>query len=95
MNLQLLHDRVLVKQVDSERQSAGGIVLPGSASEREHSGIVVAVGHGRTDDNGVLRPLDVQPGQQVIFGQYSGQTVKIDGEEYLQMREDDIIGIVE
>ena len=94
MNIRPLHDRVIVKRVEEETTSPGGIVLPGSATEKPQRGEVVAVGNGRIMDNGEVRALDVKAGDQVLFGKYSGSEVKVDGEEYLVMKEEDIIGII-
>ena len=94
MNIRPLHDRVIVKRVAEETTSPGGIVLPGSAAEKPQRGEVVAVGNGRILDNGDVRALDVKAGDSVLFGKYSGSEVKVDGEEYLVMKEEDIIGII-
>jgi chaperonin GroES len=94
MNIRPLHDRVIVKRVEEETTSPGGIVLPGSATEKPQRGEVIAVGNGRIMDNGDVRALDVKAGDQVLFGKYSGSEVKVDGEEYLVMKEEDIIGII-
>lgn len=94
MNIRPLHDRVIVKRVAEETTSPGGIVLPGSATEKPQRGEVVAVGNGRILDNGEVRPLDVKAGDKVLFGKFSGSEVKVDGEEYLVMKEEDIIGII-
>ncbi|HBR99356.1 MAG TPA: co-chaperone GroES [Gammaproteobacteria bacterium] len=95
MSIRPLHDRVVIKRMEEERTSAGGIVIPDSATEKPIRGEVIAVGNGKISDNGDVRPLDVKPGDQVLFGKYSGTEVKIDGEELLVMREDDIMGVVE
>ncbi len=94
MNIRPLHDRVIVKRVAEETTSPGGIVLPGSATEKPQRGEVIAVGNGRILDNGEVRALDVKAGDSVLFGKYSGNEVKVDGEEYLVMKEEDIIGII-
>jgi len=94
MNIRPLHDRVIVKRVEEETTSPGGIVLPGSATEKPQRGEVVAVGNGRILDNGEIRALDVKAGDSVLFGKYSGSEVKVDGVEYLVMKEEDIIGII-
>lgn len=88
-----LHDRVVVERVEAEEKTASGIVLPGSASEKPDMGIVTAVGDGKVLESGTKIAMNVQVGDKVIFGKYSGQTVKIDSKEYLIMREDDILGI--
>ena len=95
MSIRPLHDRVVVKRVEAEEKTASGIVLPGSAAEKPDVGEVVAVGEGRRNKAGERVALDFKVGDKVIFGKYSGQTVKVDGEELLVMREEDIFGIVE
>ena len=95
MKIRPLHDRVIVRREEEEAKTAGGILLPGSAQEKPHRGVVVAVGSGRVLDNGDVRPVDVKVGDKVYFGKYSGTEIKVDGEELLIMREDDIIAIVE
>ena len=95
MNIRPLHDRVIVKRVEAERTTASGIVLPDSAGEKPDQGEVLAVGPGKRDDNGKQITLDVKVGDRVLFGKYAGQTVKVDGEELLVMREEDIMGVVE
>ncbi len=94
MKLRPLHDRVIVKRLEEERKSAGGIVIPDTAAEKPSMGEVIAVGPGKTDDNGKLIPIGVKPGDKILFGKYSGQEFKLEGADYLHMREDDIIGIV-
>lgn len=94
MKIRPLHDRVIVKRVEEETTSAGGIVLPGSAAEKPSRGEVLAIGTGKQLDSGEVRPLQVQVGDKVLFGKYSGNEVKIDGEELIVMREDDIMGIL-
>jgi chaperonin GroES len=89
-----LHDKVVIRRQEEETKSAGGIVLPGSAAEKPARGEVVAVGIGKLLDNGEVRPLDVKEGDKVIFGQYAGSTVKLDGEEFLIMSESEILAIV-
>ncbi|MEN8217254.1 MAG: co-chaperone GroES [Pseudomonadota bacterium] len=95
MQIRPLHDRVIVKRVEEERTSPGGIVIPDSATEKPIRGKVQAVGKGKIMDNGEVRPLDVKEGDTVLFGKYSGTEVKIDGEDMLVMREEDIMGIIE
>ncbi|PIP79626.1 MAG: co-chaperone GroES [Gammaproteobacteria bacterium CG22_combo_CG10-13_8_21_14_all_40_8] len=95
MSLRPLHDRVVIRRLEEEKTSPGGIVLPGSAAEKPSRGEVIAVGNGKILDNGEVRRLDVKVGDQIIFGKYSGTEVKIDHEELLVMREDDIMAIVE
>ncbi|PPD20340.1 MAG: co-chaperone GroES [Methylomonas sp.] len=94
MKIRPLHDRIVVKRVEEETKTAGGIVLPGSAAEKPSEGEVLAVGGGKPLDNGQLRPMAVSVGDKVLFGKYSGTEVKIDGEQYIVMREDDIMGIL-
>lgn len=95
MKIRPLHDRIVVKRMEEEKKSPGGIVIPDSATEKPITGEVVAVGNGKKLDNGEVRGLDVKPGDKVLFGKYSGTEVKLDGEDYLVMREDDIMGVVE
>jgi chaperonin GroES len=95
MNIRPLHDRVVVRRKEEETTTAGGIVLPGSAQEKPQQGEVIAVGNGRILDNGEVRPLDVKAGDIVVFGQYAGQTVKVDGEELMIMSESDIFGVLD
>jgi chaperonin GroES len=95
MNVRPLHDRVLVRRMEEETMTAGGIVLPGSAAEKPNQGEILAVGNGKILEDGKVRPMDVKVGDKVLFGQYSGTTVKVDGEELLMMREEDIMAVVE
>ena len=95
MNIRPLHDRVIVKRVEAERTTASGIVLPDSAGEKPDQGEVLAVGNGKVLDNGDVRKMDVKVGDRVLFGKYAGQTVKVDGQEVLVMREEDIMGVLE
>ncbi|MCZ6656309.1 MAG: co-chaperone GroES [Gammaproteobacteria bacterium] len=95
MNIRPLHDRVVVRRMDEETTSAGGIVLPDSAAEKPSQGEVLAVGTGKLLDNGDVRALDVKVGDKIIFGQYGGSTVKIDGEELLILTESEIFGVLE
>jgi chaperonin GroES len=92
--LRPLHDRVVVERLAEELKSAGGIVIPDNAAEKPDQGKVIAVGNGRILEDGKVQPLDVKVGDRILFGKFSGQTVKIEGTEYLVMREDDIMGIV-
>ena len=94
MKIRPLHDRVIVKRMEEERKSAGGIVIPDTAGEKPDTGEVVAVGTGRVLEDGKVRPLDVKVGDKILFGKYSGQTVKLEGTEYLVMREEDIMGVI-
>ena len=95
MKLRPLHDRIVVKRLDNERKTASGIVIPENAAEKPDQGEVMAVGNGKIQDDGKQRALDVKVGDKILFGKYSGQTVKVDGEELLVMREEDIMGVVE
>ncbi len=95
MAIRPLHDRVLVRRLEDERKSPGGIVIPDTAAEKPMQGEIVAAGNGKLQDNGDIRPLDVKVGDKVLFGKYSGTEVKVDGEELLVMREDDIMGVIE
>ncbi|MEM8844973.1 MAG: co-chaperone GroES [Pseudomonadota bacterium] len=95
MNLRPLHDRVVIKRMEEERTSPGGIVIPDSATEKPIKGEVVAVGNGKVSESGDVRPLDVKTGDTVLFGKYSGTEVKVDGDDLLVMREDDIMAVVE
>ena len=95
MNLRPLHDRVIVKRMEEERLSAGGIVIPDSATEKPVRGEVLAVGNGKILENGDKRALDVKAGDTVLFGKYAGTEVKVDGEELLVMREEDIMAVIE
>jgi chaperonin GroES len=94
MKIRPLHDRVIVKRLEEERKSAGGIVIPDNAAEKPDQGEVIAVGPGKRNDEGKREPLDVKVGDRILFGKYSGSTVKIEGTEYLVMREEDIMGVV-
>ena len=94
MKVRPLHDRVIVKRLEEERKTASGIVIPDAATEKPDQGEIIAVGNGKIGDDGKLRPMNVKVGDKVLFGKYSGQTFKMDGQEYMTMREDDIIGVV-
>ena len=95
MQIRPLHDRVIAKRLESERTTAAGIVIPDSAGEKPDQGEVLAVGPGKRDDAGKIIPMDVKVGDRVLFGKYAGQTVKVEGEELLVMREEDIMGVLE
>jgi chaperonin GroES len=95
MKLRPLHDRVVVKRMEEEKTSPGGIVIPDSATEKPIKGKVVAVGNGKITESGDVRKLDVKKGDEVLFGKYSGTEVKVDGDELLVMREDDIMAVIE
>ncbi|MXY14876.1 MAG: co-chaperone GroES [Proteobacteria bacterium] len=95
MKLRPLHDRVVVKRMEEERTSPGGIVIPDSATEKPIKGEVVAVGNGKITESGDVRPLDLKAGDKILFGKYSGTEVKVEGEELLVMREDDVMAVIE
>jgi len=95
MNFRPLHDRVVVRRIESEEKTKGGIIIPDTAKEKPQEGEVVAVGPGARDETGILRTLDVKAGDRILFGKWSGTEVKIDGQELLIMKESDIMGIVE
>ena len=95
MKLRPLHDRVIVKRLDTERKTASGIFIPENAAEKPDQGEVLAIGDGKVSDDGKVRPLAVKVGDKILFGKYSGQTVKVDGDELLVMREEDIMAVVE
>jgi chaperonin GroES len=95
MQFRPLHDRVVVRRVESEERTKGGIIIPDTAKEKPQEGEIVAVGPGARDENGQIQPLDVKAGDRVLFGKWSGTEVKIDGEELLIMKESDIMGIIE
>ena len=95
MRIRPLHDRVIVKRLEEERTSPGGIVIPDTAAEKPVQGKIIAVGKGKILEDGNVRPLDVKVGDKILFGKYSGTEVKIDGEERLILREDDILGVIE
>jgi len=94
MNIRPLHDRVVIRRMEEERTTAGGIVIPDSATEKPIRGEVLAVGNGKVKENGEIRPLDLKVGDKVLFGKYSGTEVKLDGNEYVIMREDDIMAVL-
>jgi len=94
MKIRPLHDRVIVKRVEEERKTAGGIVIPDNATEKPDQGEVLAIGTGKVMDDGKVRPIDVKVGDRVLFGKYSGSSVKLDGDELLVMREEDIMGVI-
>jgi chaperonin GroES len=94
MKLRPLHDRIIVKRLEEERKSAGGIVIPDTAAEKPSQGEVVAAGPGKTDESGKLLAMGVKVGDKILFGKYSGQEFKMDGADYLHMREDDVIGVL-
>ena len=96
MNIRPLHDRIIVERIEEEEtMTASGIIIPDSAKEKPQEGTVIAVGKGKVTEDGKVLPLDVKAGDKVLFGKYSGTDIKIDGNEYLMMREDDVLGVVE
>jgi chaperonin GroES len=95
MKIRPLHDRVIIKRLEEERKSPGGIVIPDTATEKPVRGKVIAVGSGRITEKGEVRPLDIKKGDTVLFGKYSGTEVKVDGDELVVMREDDIMAVIE
>ncbi|MFO0588117.1 MAG: co-chaperone GroES [Polyangiaceae bacterium] len=95
MKMRPLQDRVIIKRVKEEERTKGGLIIPDSAKEKPIEGLVVAVGNGKVLEDGTVKKLDVKEGDRVLFGKYSGTEVKIDGEEHLIMREDDILGVIE
>ena len=95
MNVRPLNDRVLVKRLEEETKTAGGIYIPDSAKEKPTRGKVIAVGNGKSNDDGVRKALDVKAGDQILFGKYAGTEIKVDGEDLIIMREDDILAVVQ
>ena len=95
MNVRPLHDRIIVQRLEEGEQKIGGIIIPDSAKEKPQQGKVIAAGAGKAKDDGKRIPLDVKTGDKILFGKYSGQEIKLDGEEYLIMREDDVLGVIE
>lgn len=95
MKIRPLHDRVVVQRIEEDATSAGGIIIPDTAAEKPMTGKVLAIGNGKVQDNGEVRALDVKVGDKVLFGKYSGTEVKVEGEDILVMREDDIMGVIE
>ena len=95
MHFRPLHDRVLVRRIDAEEKTAGGIIIPDTAKEKPQEGEIVATGPGARNEQGQLIPIDVKPGDRVLFGKWSGTEVKIDGQDYLIMKESDLLGVVD
>ena len=95
MKIRPLHDRILVKRIDEEAKTSGGIIIPDSAKEKPQEGKVVAVGNGKVAEDGTVTPLDVKKGDKILFSKYSGSEVSLDGEEHLIMREDDVLAVLE
>ena len=94
MNIRPLHDRIVVKRIEEQEAVRNGIIIPDSAKEKPQEGEVIAVGHGKRLENGALAALDVKPGDRILFGKYSGSDTKVDGTDYLIMREDDVLGVL-
>ncbi len=95
MKIRPLQDRIIVKRMEEEEKTAGGIIIPDTAKEKPQEGKVVAVGKGKVGEDGKVQPLDVKPGDKVLFGKYAGTEIKLEGEEHLIMREDDLLGVIE
>ena len=95
MNVRPLHDRLIIQRLDAGEQQVGGIIIPDTAKEKPQQGKVIAVGDGKTNDAGTRTALDVNAGDVILFGKYSGQEIKLDGEDYLIMKEDEVLGVVE
>ena len=94
MNVRPLHDRIIVSRIDEGEQKVGGIIIPDSAKEKPQQGKVIAAGAGKVKEDGTRQPLDVKEGDTILFGKYSGQEIKMDGEEYLIMREDEVLAVL-
>ena len=95
MNIRPLHDRIIVERIEEETVTAGGLIIPDSAKEKPQQGKVVAAGKGKKTDDGKVLAMDVKVGDRILFGKYAGTEIKVDGKEYLMMREDDVLGVVE
>jgi chaperonin GroES len=95
MNVRPLHDRIIVQRTEEDEQRVGGIIIPDSAKEKPQQGKVVAVGKGKIEKDGKVTPLDVKAGDTILFGKYAGQEIKVDGDEYLIMREEEVLGVIE
>jgi chaperonin GroES len=95
MKIRPLHDRIIVKRIEGEEKTKGGIIIPDTAKEKPQEGKVIAVGKGKVTEDGKLQPMEVQKGDRVLFGKYSGSEIKIEGEEHLIIREEDVLGILE
>jgi len=94
MNIRPIHDRIIIQRLDEGEQQVGGIIIPDTAKEKPQQGKVIAAGTGKIRDDGTRRPPDVKAGDRILFGKYSGQEVRLDGEEYLIMREEDVLGVI-
>jgi chaperonin GroES len=95
MNIRPLHDRIIVERLEEETKTAGGIIIPDTAKEKPQQGRVIAVGKGKKTEDGKVLPLDVKTGDKILFGKYAGTEIKIEGKEFLMMREDDVLGVIE
>jgi chaperonin GroES len=95
MNVRPLHDRLIIQRLDEGEQQVGGIIIPDSAKEKPQQGKVIAAGSGKSKDDGTRTPLDVKAGDRILFGKYSGQEIRLDGEDYLIMREDEVLGVMD
>ena len=95
MNIRPLHDRIIVERLEEETKTAGGLIIPDTAKEKPQQGKVIAVGKGKKTEDGKILPLDVKVGDRILFGKYAGTEIKIEGQEFLMMREDDVLGVVE
>jgi len=95
MNIRPLHDRIIIERIEEETRTAGGLIIPDSAKEKPFEGKVIAVGKGKKTEDGKVLPLDVKVGDSVLFGKYAGTEIKIDGKEYMMMREDDVLAVIE
>ena len=95
MNIRPLHDRIVVKRIEEQETIRGGIIIPDSAKEKPQEGEVIAVGNGKKNEDGKVLPLDVKAGDRILFGKYSGNEIKLDGEEYIIMREDEVLGVLD
>ena len=95
MNIRPLQDRIIVERIEEETKTAGGLIIPDTAKEKPQQGKIIAVGNGKKTEDGKVIPLDVKVGDKVLFGKYAGTEIKVEGKEYMMMREDDILGVVE
>ena len=95
MNIRPLHDRIIVERLEEETKTAGGLIIPDTAKEKPQQGKVIAVGKGKKTEDGKILPLDVKVGDKILFGKYAGTEIKLEGKEFLMMREDDVLGVVE
>src|ERR1700758_5077647 len=94
MNVRPLHDRIIVQRIEEGEQKIGGIIIPDTAKEKPQQGKVIAAGNGKSNDDGKRRPLDVKAGDRILFGKYAGQEIKLDGEDYLIMKEEEVLGVI-